>query len=230
MLARHSPRMQNEQSLSGAKPGRFTRFLTELKRRKVFKVTGVYLVAAWGLSAGGAEILPTLGFPEWSVRLLVISLFAATPIVALLAWLYEFSDRGIERDFGPNHLIDQETVIAQPDGVPVLTAHWQNQSRQFVTGFVIGRDESCGLQLLDPMISRRHARIEFEDGVWQLRDLGSANGTEVNGAKVQVTQLDTRARVVFYPGGAPLNIDIASLESCESTVLVTDSNLVNSGT
>lgn len=225
MLARHTPRIPKEQNPGKAKQGRFTRFLTELKRREVFKVTGVYLVAAWGLSAGGAEILPTFGFPEWSVRLLVISLFAATPIVALLAWLYEFSDRGIERDFGPDRLTDQETVLARPEGVPVLTAHWQNQSRQFVTGFDIGRDESCGLQLLDPMISRRHARVEFEDGFWQLRDLGSANGTEVNGSKVEVTKLSSRARVVFYPGGAPLNIDIASLESSESTVLAMDKNL-----
>lgn len=225
MLARHTPRIPKEQHLGRAKPGRFTRFLTELKRREVFKVTGVYLVAAWGLSAGGAEILPTLGFPEWSARLLVISLFAATPIVALLAWLYEFSDRGIERDFGPDRLTDQETVIASSEGVPALTAHWQNQSLQFVTGFDIGRDERCGLQLLDPMISRRHARVEFEDGGWQLRDLGSANGTEVNGHKVEVIKLPSRARVVFYPGGAPLNIDIASLEANASTVVALNSNL-----
>lgn len=225
MLARHNPSSQTEPSHGASKPNRVTRFLTELKRRKVFKVTGVYLVAAWGLSAGAAEILPTVGLPEWSVRALVIGLFTATPIVALLAWLYEFSERGIERDFGPDKFTEQETVVVHPAGVPVLTVHWQNRARQFVSSFDIGRDEACGMQVLDPMVSRRHARVELHEGVWRLRDLGSANGTEVDGAKVDVVNLHSGAMVVFYPGGTPLSIDIATLESNVSTVLATTKDL-----
>lgn len=219
MFARRNTHSSEESGLRPQQPSRFAFFLAELKRRQVFKVTSVYLVAAWGLSAGGAEILPALGFPEWTVRYLVIGLFAATPLVALLAWLYEISDRGIERDTGPVKLSEQETVIASQGDMPVLTARWRNQERQFVQSFDIGRDEACAMQLVDPMISRRHARIEFLEGQWRLRDLGSANGTEVNGVKVDTIPLESGASIVFYPAGTPLTIDIALPESETVTVL-----------
>ena len=222
MPAPLDPSSSQEPNLRPQQRSRVAFFFGELKRRQVFKVTSVYLVAAWGLSAGGAEILPALGFPEWTVRYLVIGLFAATPVVALLAWLYEISDRGIERDFGPVKLTEQETVIASGSLMPVLTARWRNQERQFVNSFDIGRDEACAMQLVDPMISRRHARIEFQTGQWWLRDLGSANGTEVDGAKVDAIQLESGASIVFYPGGSPLIVEIAVPESETVTVLAPD--------
>ena len=33
-------------------------------------------------------------------------------------------------------------------------------------------------------VSRRHAQLRFRDGKWVLRDLGSTNGTTVNGVRV----------------------------------------------
>ena len=48
----------------------------------------------------------------------------------------------------------------------------------------IGRDASCDLALDDPKVSRFHARIAASDGLVLLDDLGSTNGTMVNGARV----------------------------------------------
>jgi hypothetical protein len=48
----------------------------------------------------------------------------------------------------------------------------------------IGRDHGCGLRLADDCVSRRHAELRAECGVWLLRDLGSMNGTWVNGVRV----------------------------------------------
>ena len=49
---------------------------------------------------------------------------------------------------------------------------------------VVGRDASADITVPDRAISRRHARLSHdEDGVW-LEDLGSTNGTYVNGARV----------------------------------------------
>jgi pSer/pThr/pTyr-binding forkhead associated (FHA) protein len=48
--------------------------------------------------------------------------------------------------------------------------------------FVIGREEGCDLVLDDPKVSREHAEIVGSNGPFRvLRDLGSANGTLVNG-------------------------------------------------
>src|SRR5688572_9266943 len=49
---------------------------------------------------------------------------------------------------------------------------------------LIGRHTECTLQLAEGQASRRHARLTIaEDGAW-LEDLGSANGTFVNGVQV----------------------------------------------
>lgn len=51
---------------------------------------------------------------------------------------------------------------------------------------VVGRDAGSGIRLdRDEFVSARHARIEPRpDGVW-IEDLGSTNGTHVNGAQLQ---------------------------------------------
>lgn len=45
----------------------------------------------------------------------------------------------------------------------------------------VGRSSSNVVQLLDPSVSREHAEFAFEAGRWSVRDLGSRNGTRVNG-------------------------------------------------
>jgi pSer/pThr/pTyr-binding forkhead associated (FHA) protein len=51
-------------------------------------------------------------------------------------------------------------------------------------GLTIGRDLSNQFLLNDEQISRRHAKLEFADGFWWINDLGTANGTYVNGERI----------------------------------------------
>ena len=46
---------------------------------------------------------------------------------------------------------------------------------------VIGRSKDCDIQLADPNVSRRHAEVRQEGAAYWVIDLGSTNGTEVNG-------------------------------------------------
>jgi pSer/pThr/pTyr-binding forkhead associated (FHA) protein len=47
---------------------------------------------------------------------------------------------------------------------------------------LVGRGEECDVVISGALVSRRHARILFDDGEPSVEDLGSMNGTFVNGA------------------------------------------------
>lgn|SRR5574337_842765 len=57
---------------------------------------------------------------------------------------------------------------------------------------VIGRDKSAGIALKDPMVSRRHAAVIYQDGSFLLRDLESTNGTIFNGAMIETVPIRHR--------------------------------------
>jgi hypothetical protein len=48
----------------------------------------------------------------------------------------------------------------------------------------IGRSSECDCVVVEPSVSRRHAELRRAGGQWLLRDLGSRNGTRVNGMRV----------------------------------------------
>ena len=49
---------------------------------------------------------------------------------------------------------------------------------------IIGRDEGCDVTLDEQWVSRRHAEVVHQGGNWVVRDLGSSNGTVLNGQRV----------------------------------------------
>lgn len=70
-----------------------------------------------------------------------------------------------------------------------LTIRGGGRSRQAdlnPDGAVIGRDPACDVVIASPEISRRHAKIfQTSSGQWTIKDLGSSNGTFVNGGRVE---------------------------------------------
>lgn len=48
----------------------------------------------------------------------------------------------------------------------------------------IGRSSSCDVSLRDQHVSRVHAQLEASAGLWLLKDVGSANGTQLNGHRI----------------------------------------------
>lgn len=90
-------------------------------------------------------------------------------------------------------------------------------SREFPfekTSVIIGRDESARLRIPLPSVSRKHCELSIDDEELIVKDLGSANGTYVNGAKVKERELSpgdllTVGGVVFVIkiDGYPAQID-----------------------
>ena len=51
--------------------------------------------------------------------------------------------------------------------------------------YVLGRSSECDLAILDPTISRQHARLRVGEAMIQVTDLGSRNGTFLNEAQIE---------------------------------------------
>ena len=62
---------------------------------------------------------------------------------------------------------------------------------------VIGRSSDLDLVLIEDMVSRKHAKITLQDGAITIADLGSTNGTFVNGEKVKKTQIKDGDRILI---------------------------------
>jgi len=73
-------------------------FLSELKQRKVIRAAIAYVVVAWAIMEGGALILDALGLPAWTVTLLVVFAILGFPLVLVLAWAYDLTPDGLQRD------------------------------------------------------------------------------------------------------------------------------------
>jgi Protein of unknown function (DUF3662)/FHA domain len=72
----------------------------------------------------------------------------------------------------------------------VAVLRWNGQRRALdKQRSVLGRSRDVDVQIEDPNVSRRHAEIVQEGSVFWLVDLGSTNGTEVEGRRVQRAQL-----------------------------------------
>ena len=65
------------------------------------------------------------------------------------------------------------------------------QSLPLVSGedTTIGRHPNCSLTISQPSVSRRHARLWFDQGAWYVEDLQSSNGTYVNDKRINRTNL-----------------------------------------
>jgi len=76
--------------------GRFSLF-SELRRRKVFRTTAAYAVAAWLILQVGDVVLDRLPVPENTMTVLIALAALGFPITIVLAWRFEFTPDGIFR-------------------------------------------------------------------------------------------------------------------------------------
>jgi pSer/pThr/pTyr-binding forkhead associated (FHA) protein len=75
-------------------------------------------------------------------------------------------------------------------------------------GLVLGRDPNeSDAQVNDNSISRRHAKLQFDSGVLKVRDLGSTNGTWINGVRLGPESATLRVGQSFNLGKVSLRVE-----------------------
>lgn len=105
---------------------------------------------------------------------------------------------------------------------------------------LIGRSPVCGLRLDDPHISAEHATLTWTGGYWEIKDLGSRNGTFVDGVRLNPgtnVKCGAGSRVAFgdpeqpwemaddeAPGAMVIREDTGEIREAEADLLVLPSD------
>jgi TolB-like protein/regulator of sirC expression with transglutaminase-like and TPR domain len=77
-------------------------FVTELKRRNVYKVAVAYAVVGWLLIQIATQVFPFLEVPNWATRLVILLIAIGFPIALIIAWAFELTPEGIKRTESAN--------------------------------------------------------------------------------------------------------------------------------
>jgi pSer/pThr/pTyr-binding forkhead associated (FHA) protein/NADPH-dependent 2,4-dienoyl-CoA reductase/sulfur reductase-like enzyme len=103
---------------------------------------------------------------------------------------FEFCPRcGSRQEGHAEHALQKKRLVTVQEGDEA------GKSVEFTESLTIGRDpDTCQLIMDHVLVSRTHARITVTDEGVRLEDLGSRNGTELNGAKV------TDEAIEIFPG------------------------------
>ncbi len=73
------------------------KLLSELKRRNIFRIAGVYAVVSWIIMQVISVMTPALKLPDWVDSFFAILLLAGFPIAVILAWAFEMTPEGVKR-------------------------------------------------------------------------------------------------------------------------------------
>ena len=97
----------------------------------------------------------------------------------------QYGQQDHAQGYGPAHQqppVDLQAVLSVDDG--------SHRTYQLQRGSnIVGRGQDAAFRLPDTSVSRRHVDIYFDGQVAVMHDLGSTNGTSVNGSNVQTWQL-----------------------------------------
>lgn len=85
---------------------------------------------------------------------------------------------------------------------------------------VIGRGDSCDWKIDDDTMSKEHATLEFSNGGFRLRDLGSMNGMLCNGRETKAAELESGDR--FQLGDHEFQFVLEKREKAPRTWVVSD--------
>ena len=87
--------------------GGWVSVIAELKRRNVFRVAALYLVAAWVLLQVGDLLFGLLGLPTSTNKLLFAALVLGFVPALIFSWVYELTPEGLKRE----HEIERNASI-----------------------------------------------------------------------------------------------------------------------
>ena len=79
------------------RPNKITRFVAELKRRRVTRIATIYAVVGLGIIEAFDIVGGRFQIPEGTIQFLIILVVAGFPLAMILGWIFDLTSQGIER-------------------------------------------------------------------------------------------------------------------------------------
>lgn len=182
-------------------------FFSELRRRQVIRECLLYIFVCWGIVQVAEILAPPLGFDsDVAIRTFLIGSFVGFPIIVVLSWFFKVTSKGIQRTdaFVEHRILNNIAPIndRRSDGVStyfakgtqeptydwvlsVQTGPLEGLSFGITDSLVLGRSLDCDIAIVTPHVSRQHAQLSVDGGQLFVEDMGSSNGTIINGKPVK---------------------------------------------
>lgn len=180
-------------------------FFSELRRRKVIRTCLLYILLCWGALQVFDIVAPALGYDADLIsRFFLYGAVLGFPVTFALAWFFQFTSHGIvlTTSFVERRVLENIPPINERrhggvstflrKGEEARECHWiisaetgplSGMSYAIDDSIVLGRALDCDLAIVTPHVSRQHARLEVEGHRLYIEDLGSSNGTIINGKR-----------------------------------------------
>ncbi len=173
----------------------------ELRRRKVINTFVLYVVSCWIILQVGSIAFPIFGLESdyfyWLLGIFILFL----PVVLTISWFYKLTASGFIRVAPFTERRALNNIAPRSDRRASLTNKnrhpgehgWfiyaesgpvEGLEYNIAQPLTLGRAIECEITLLRSHISRHHARLQVMDDVLSVEDLGSSNGTYVNGTRI----------------------------------------------
>ena len=95
-------------------------FWQELRRRRVYRMAGFYVVGAWLVIQVADVFFPAWGLPDTAVRFLIIAATACFPIALIFSWIFDITTSGIVRTEPANAGEDFDNSLKRTDYVVLV--------------------------------------------------------------------------------------------------------------
>ncbi len=77
--------------------GRVRHFIHELRRRRVFTMAAIYIVAGWVTVQVASEVFPAIDVPEAAIRFVWLGVLLGLPLALIFSWRYDITTHGVVR-------------------------------------------------------------------------------------------------------------------------------------
>ena len=142
----------------------------ELNRRKVYPVIGAYAVVAFILLQIGEITFTPLGLPNWVMVGLIIIVIIGFPIVVILAWVFDITPTGIQRDVTSTESSDKNDT-ASIAVLPFVDMSPEKDQGYFCEGVAEEiLNALTKIQQLD--VAARSSSFQYNSGALDVREVG----------------------------------------------------------